>query len=228
MNIIDRSRACKEIIIGLAVFFLPLLFSPHRPTGGEFNDPRRLLGAMVFGLGQMGLVLFLILRGSGRDPAVFGLGRISFRGTATGFLAFLPMLPLAFLVLYAAARAFPGEPPAGADTVRWTYTNYSTLPLTAAVCLVTGYREELFFRSFLPAGFGALGAGPGAAALGANLLFALGHLYQGGKAFLVAFFLGIYLAELFRRKGDLHANALAHGLYNLAALLAGGLFGGAP
>lgn len=221
LNINNRSRICKEIILSLGLFFLPGLLFPARPTGQEFNDPRYLVSAAVLGLGQLAFILFLIFRGKNDASAFFGLKRLSFRGLSWGFLAFLALFPLAFLVLGFidflsppdAVPPFPGIP--------WAFNNYPLLPLVAAVCLLTGYREELYFRSFLPLQLGALGIPLGAAALGANLLFSLGHLYQGKKAFLLVFLLGGYLAVIFRWKRNLHINALAHGLYNLAVLLIG-------
>ncbi len=50
------------------------------------------------------------------------------------------------------------------------------------------------------------------------LLFAVGHLYQGVIAALVAGLLGAYFAVLFGTRRSLHRLALAHAAFNVTVL----------
>ena len=89
----------------------------------------------------------------------------------------------------------------------------------ALLSLVTGYREELFYRCYLVTRLAALGL-PGSAAVAvAALVFGFGHLYQGPAAVALAVAQAVAFGILLRRGQSLHALALAHALYNFAVLV---------
>ncbi len=222
ININDSLNRCKEILITFGIFFLPgMLYSP-RVTGREFNNPAFLLATTVSGLAQIALILYLLASAGKRDPADYGVRRFTPRAAAGGFLAFLLMVPLFFLLILVAGLLPRDVLVSALPSFRWSYTNYALLPLVAAACFVTGYREELYFRGYLPTEFRACGVPAPAAAAAANLLFALGHLYQGPTGFAVALLLGAFMTAAFRKTGNLHVPAIAHGLYNLTVLLVSG------
>jgi hypothetical protein len=85
--------------------------------------------------------------------------------------------------------------------------------------LVTGYREELFFRSYLIRRFEQLKIPVWGAVTISGFLFSIGHFYQGWAGFLVSFSIGLYFGALFVYRRNLHFLAAAHGLYNIAVLL---------
>ena len=105
---------------------------------------------------------------------------------------------------------------------RWRLSDARLLPMAVLFSLLAGYREELFFRSYLLVRFAQIGLHPAAAIAASSLLFACGHLYQGPFGFSVALLLGVYFALAFLRLRNLHRVAWAHALYN-AAVLAGSL-----
>ncbi len=102
---------------------------------------------------------------------------------------------------------------------RWEFSNYAVIPLVILTSLVTGYREELFFRSYLISRLGRLGFPEWGSVLFSGMLFSVGHLYQGWAGFLVSFSIGIYFGLLFIYRRNIHFIAVAHALYNTAVLL---------
>ncbi|MBN1837650.1 MAG: CPBP family intramembrane metalloprotease, partial [Spirochaetales bacterium] len=150
----------------------------------------------------------------------FGLGRLRARDLPAGLLIFagtaavLVFLGLALRLLPAAGRELFEE------GFRFTLNDWRLVPLAVAFGVVTGYREELFFRGYLITRFLETGA-PGPAAVGAScLLFALGHLYQGLSGFLTGLAIGTLFGVLFLRGRNLHPLAIAHALYNTMVLAA--------
>ena len=114
--------------------------------------------------------------------------------------------------------------PAGGEALfsqgfRWKLKDPRLMPVVLLFCLVTGYREELFFRSYLLTRFSQASL-PVAAAIGmSTLLFASGHVYQGLAGFAVAAVQGLYFSILFIRLKNIHPLAIAHGLYNTTLLV---------
>jgi membrane protease YdiL (CAAX protease family) len=102
---------------------------------------------------------------------------------------------------------------------RWKLRDARLVPVVLLFCLVTGYREELFFRSYLLTRFSRLSL-PVAVGIGmSTLLFASGHVYQGFAGFAVAAVQGLYFSILFIRLKNIHPLAIAHGLYNMTVLV---------
>ena len=102
---------------------------------------------------------------------------------------------------------------------RWKLRDPRLIPVVLLFCLVTGYREELFFRSYLLTRFSQASL-PVAAGIGmSTLLFASGHVYQGLAGFAVAVIQGLYFSVLFILLKNIHPLAIAHGLYNTTVLI---------
>jgi membrane protease YdiL (CAAX protease family) len=102
---------------------------------------------------------------------------------------------------------------------RWKLENPRLIPLVLLFCLITGYREELFFRSYLLTRFRQLHL-PAFIGIGlSTLLFSAGHLYQGVAGLAVALIQGLYFSILFVRFKNIHPLAVAHGLYNATVLI---------
>ncbi len=77
--------------------------------------------------------------------------------------------------------------------------------------IIRGFLEEWFFRGFLMPRIGVIFS---------SLLFALGHLAYGSIIeVLGAFVLGVLLARMYQKTGNLWPNILAHILYNVAIYL---------
>jgi membrane protease YdiL (CAAX protease family) len=150
----------------------------------------------------------------------FGLGRFRGRHLLQGLLLFGGIAALLLILGLIASLVPPGGRELLRGGFRWQLRDWRLLPLVLVFGVVTGYREELFFRGYMITRLCDLGA-PGAAAVAASsLLFAAGHLYQGVSGLAVALALGVYFGVFFLRRRDVHRLALAHALYNTAILVA--------
>jgi membrane protease YdiL (CAAX protease family) len=130
-----------------------------------------------------------------------------------GIFTALGMLLLVLSLLPSAGRS------AFTTGFRWKLEDPRLIPVVLLFCLVTGYREELFFRSYLLTRLGQLQL-PGFVAVGlSTLLFAAGHVYQGVAGLTVALMQGLYFAILFVRFRNIHPLAVAHALYNATVLI---------
>jgi membrane protease YdiL (CAAX protease family) len=174
-------------------------------------------------LPQLALFAYLLhlrglVDGTGSTWADFGVSRPRAADlpwallVALGILLLLGLLGLAISSLPGGMRRF------FQSGFRWRLTEARLAPLALGFCLVTGYREELFFRSYLLTRFAQAGLHPGLAVAASSLLFAAGHVYQGPTGFAVALLMGLYFALVFLRMRNLHRLAWAHGLYNLIVL----------
>jgi membrane protease YdiL (CAAX protease family) len=222
LTISEGFNRCKEILLTFSIFFLPGILFPPLIRGSEFNDPAFLAASILIALPQIGVILYLIDTIGNRSRDTYGIVPVKISDVAKGVLFFLGIIPLLLAILFITSALPAGWIVSALPSFRWRYTNYSILPLTAAVCVLGGYREELYFRAYLLTEFRNMGASfPAAAAVG-TLLFGIGHLYQGYTGFFMALILGTYLALVFRRCRNLHVPAIAHGLYNFAVLLLSG------
>lgn len=111
----------------------------------------------------------------------------------------------------------------GGTEFRFSAPGPELIPAVLVTTLLTGYREELFFRSYLITRLRHLGLQPTLAGPVAVLIFSIGHLYQGLSGLFVTFVLGAYFAVIYLKTGRLHPIALGHGLYNMISLLLAGV-----
>jgi membrane protease YdiL (CAAX protease family) len=225
VNRAAQRRNLLELLLIFAAFHLPgILWSGSAPR----EDPRELAAYMVqfltVALPQLALFAYLLhLRavadGAGSTWADFGVTRprpadlLWALLVALGILLLLGLIGLVIVSLPAGARGL------FQSGFRWRLTDARLLPLALLFSLVTGYREELFYRAYLLTRLGQAGLPSVLAAAASSLLFAAGHAYQGPTGFIVALLMGVYFALLFLRLRNLHRLAWAHALYNAAVLL---------
>jgi uncharacterized protein len=219
-NIRGIRRICKEIAILFALLFLPGYLAQQ-----TVSDPRLFeslsfhLSFWIMAIPQLLIVLYILEVQNLRGLPPFGLQPIRIGSIGGGILGFLGvpliLLPIGALFLLLPeswSESLLGE-------FRFRLSNAEMVPLVLATFLVVGYREEVFFRSYLIGRLESAGV-PGYLSLPAStLLFALGHVYQGVSGFFVALVLGFYFGVLFRKTRDVHIVSIAHGLYNSAALI---------
>ncbi|UCG00009.1 MAG: CPBP family intramembrane metalloprotease [Spirochaetaceae bacterium] len=209
------------------MFYLPGYLWPQQELlQGSESLRSYMLQFMLVALPQILLLLYILRIRAERDAPVlstyyseFGIHRpraidLLYGGLIfAGIFALLALLGLILTLLPAAGREL------FAAGFRWKLEDPRLIPLVLLFCLVTGYREELFFRSYLITRFRHLQL-PVAVGIGlSTLLFAAGHVYQGIAGLAVALIQGLYFSILFVRMHNLHPLAIAHGLYNSAVLI---------
>ncbi|TVR02455.1 MAG: CPBP family intramembrane metalloprotease [Spirochaetaceae bacterium] len=222
-SIRNHSLYCKEILLVFCAFFLPgILLGQTAPDPSAFERVWWHAAVLITGLPQIGLLIFILRLHPDHDPIPFGLRAPR-----------LADLPIALAVLAAVIAVLigtsfvvaliPDAAHAAATDFRWSFTRPALIPLVFLTSVVTGYREEIFFRSYLLTRLEQMDAPRPAAIAVSTLLFASGHLYQGWSGFAVAALLGVLFAVVFLRRRNLHAIAWGHALYNMVALIGGSL-----
>ena len=212
----DRTMRILGPVLLFSALFLPgyVYQNPQTATAVLTQTPL-LLQNIALGLPQALLVLYIILtRGHTTKQAA---GIVPFRAADIAKIA----AGTAGLVIIALPGAFINaglsepilNPVAPTEGSPWVILLY------VPVCLVTGYREELFFRSYLLTELDPFGRKSAVAV--ASLLFAAGHIYQGIGAFAVTAFIGLFLAWLFLRTRSIHIVAISHAVYNFLILTTG-------
>jgi membrane protease YdiL (CAAX protease family) len=212
-----RTREIAEPILLFAVFFLPGYLFPSSSGFPDFDSLSFHLRYAFFAAPQVLFILFLM---SGKEGGLARFGAVRFRAAVlpraialSVVLAVLmgcALLPVSLLSddlrrLFYASRSFAAPRPA-------------MLAVALATCVLTGYREELFFRSYLLTVFEDLDVGFPKAAAASSLLFAVGHAYEGIAAAIAIFLIGLILARAFRKRRNLHVVAISHALYDFCVL----------
>jgi membrane protease YdiL (CAAX protease family) len=216
----ESAASGKEIVLTYAVFFMPGLLERGQVLGNEYDSLEYTLLILLMTIPQI-LLLFHIVKNIGRR------GQLVHAWLRPGPASLVPALFIAIGILplvvglESLRQGLAWLVPA-ARSVAWRYSNYWLLPLTGLACLVSAYREEFYFRSYLLEGLAAQGLSAPLSIGLAALLFGIGHLYQGWWAALFAGMLGLYFGVIYVWQRDVHALAWAHAAYNLAILLASG------
>ncbi|MBB6480615.1 CPBP family intramembrane glutamic endopeptidase [Spirochaeta isovalerica] len=200
-----------------SLFYLPgYLFLAGIPDPRSFNSLLYNLQIWILLVPQIFMVIYLMHRDDLLDFQSFGLVRpgakdipfilLAAAGTAAVVMA------VQVTIMLVAGEVLPEEP-------LWKLTKYSMIAPVFISSLLTGYSEELFFRSYLYTRLEVLDTEKWSRLIFVNILFAAGHLYEGVPGGFNAFILGCYFSFLFTRKKNIHIPAILHGLYNFSALL---------
>ncbi len=148
----------------------------------------------------------------------FGIVRFKVQYLLKGFISTLGIFILLFPIGFIISTILHSHNEILTEGYRWKLKNPSQLIFALVFSVTIGYREELFFRSYLLTRFKNIGVSFPIAVISSTLLFATGHIYEGYMGFVVALTIGFYLTYIFTKFNNLHINALAHGLYNFTVL----------
>ncbi len=216
-----RRRAVSEILLLFLVLFLPgMLVTGEAVDVHLFDHVEFHVTYALVALPQIALIVYLIKIGRDMWPPEFGLRRLRLRD----LLYALVILILLYLTLAAVIATATGLQRLGIEISAPTgggfrLTRPELLPLVAVTSLLTGYREELFFRAYMLTRLRQTGVAFPAAVAVSTVLFAVGHLYQGLLGLAFAAVIGVILAIAFRRRRSVHPIGLAHAGYNFLTLV---------
>jgi membrane protease YdiL (CAAX protease family) len=179
------------------------------------------------GVAVMGLV-FLIARADGQPLSALGIarehaGRDVLRAIPAMLGAFLADVlaaaPIAALKLAGGAKLVEKEAATRQDVLHH-FTDSISVGGFALAMLFTATFEEVVFRAFLlPRVRDLLPSWP-LTVLAVNVVFGLGHLYEGTLAAFQVTVLGVYFSIVYLFTGRLATVALAHALFNTAIFAA--------
>jgi len=212
----------RDIIIETAIlfslFYLPsYLFQSTIGDPSAFNHPLFNIQLWVVYIPQISLVLYIIYKNQRKSFLDFGICRLT-----TGEIPYILFTAVGLVIIVTLIQILLQLLPSSAlmeNLFVWDFSNKKVIPLVFITSMLTGYSEELFFRSYLFTRFEELGLGKVHIILTISIIFALGHFYEGYEGGLNAFILGSYFSVIFLWRRNIHIPAIVHGLYNFSALM---------
>ena len=208
-----------EPVLLFCVFFLPGYLSQSSGINSDiFNSLSFNILYVITILPQILLLLYIINLDKNVKFTDFGI--IKFRAidipkallTLLGI--FLCLIPVFILLI--GISIFSETLPI--NNIAWKLDSLWITPLVLVTCILIGYSEELFFRSYLITRFTNSGIKKSAAVCVSVFLFSIGHIYQGIPGFIGTAVIGLFLSYVFLIYRNIHIIAIAHGLYNFSIL----------
>ena len=213
----SKSSTIIEASILFGVLFLPGYLSQNSAVDfGMFEDPLFHYGYLIQSLPQIALLVYLFSLKSPEWRKVYGLTTIGWRNVTAG-VAVCAVFWL-FLLTLGLVLSPSGTQEAG---LRWRMDDPRMIPLVLITSILTGYREELFFRSYLIRTLSSLGTDVRLTVALSSVLFGLGHIYQGVTPFLLTTAFGMVMAAVYLKRGNIHETAIGHALYNASVIVLG-------
>ncbi|WP_028974100.1 CPBP family intramembrane glutamic endopeptidase [Spirochaeta cellobiosiphila] len=205
-----------EPLLIFAVFYLPGIFTG---TLGNltFSQYRFHFLYALSTIPEVLLLVYIVYLKDKRLLPIMGIRKWNKRDSrhlGFHFLVLIAVIILIQSILYLATLLIPiPEVPALPSTP------LSMIPFLLITSLLTGIREELYFRSYLLTLWKPPYISAARGILLSSLLFASGHLYLGWPGVINSFILGLFFCWLYKRTRSLWQNALIHGLYDFSILL---------
>lgn len=220
-------RLRRETLVLTAVYLAPTLTvamnAPSASSVHELFGHLRGAFSIVISHGALALLTAHLLytpstiRHSGESATVDRPRAFAPAQTAVVFLM-LAVLAVGFNTMLRVMR--PGDALSAHTTVPTSMRSaFGSLPFVIVAMLTVAYAEELFFRAYLSNRLALLGVSRLATIVAGAALFAVGHLYQGLAAAVFALLAGVVLMWWWQRRPLLHAFAIGHACYNVAAWL---------
>ncbi|MDA3810917.1 MAG: CPBP family intramembrane metalloprotease [Spirochaetaceae bacterium] len=207
-----------EISILFALFYLPsYLFQNNIGDPSIFNDSLFNIQMWFMYIPQILLILYLIFINDNKDFKDFGIKRLYLKDipyiilTSAALIIIIGIIQLIIILI--------PSPFINTELFIWEFHNGSVIPLILITSLLTGYSEELFFRSYLYTKMEELNLGKLHIIMTINIIFSLGHFYEGLDGGINAFIMGMFFSVVFLWKKNIHYIAIVHGLYNFSVLL---------
>ncbi|MFP4364015.1 MAG: CPBP family intramembrane glutamic endopeptidase [Spirochaetia bacterium] len=209
-----------EIILLYSVIYLPGMLVQSQPQADLFDSITYYITYYATVVPQIILILFFITKYRGLSLKEFGIHTPSVQtiieAISFSIMVFAGVYGFSYLISFLFPEGL-GSPVQG---FRWSFSSPALIPFMIFSSLLTGYSEELFFRSYLLTYLEKMKITKPVSILFSSLLFGVGHLYQGLLGGITTFLLGLTFAVIFfYYKRDLHLIALIHGFYNSAVLL---------
>lgn len=212
-------RVAEPLLIYLVLYWPTIMQQQVGEGKIDFDNPFLYLTYFAVALPQFLFLLWLIHRQEGLTFADFG-----FRKAKTPIDWLMPLVVLASLFAVQTAsvllpRMFGWGAPSPQETIPFSITNGIMLLPAFLMFLLTGYTEELYFRSYLLTYQTHHRIPMAPALLISAFLFALGHLYQGMMAAVSIFVIGLILGLWYFALKNIHLLAISHTLFNFCQLL---------
>lgn len=216
-----RRTIVSEILLLFLVLFLPGMLMVDDSVEFELFDHLGFhFSYAIVAIPQILLILHTIKSRPEIWAREFGIRRPRVQDAVWAALL-IPVLfaALAAVIGLALALQHLGLDISTPEGAGFRLTRPQLLPLVAITSLLTGYREELFFRAYMLPRLAQAGVRVPQAVAVSTTLFAVGHIYQGVVGLLFAALIGVVLSIAFYRRRSVHHIGLAHAGYNFFTLV---------
>ncbi len=213
-------KRIAELVLLVVSFFIPNLVIA--PFLGSSNLLESDLLLFVFSIA--GLLQFFFMYGTVKITGNYTLDELGFIRPGVSSISSMLMISLGIIGIYVIFSVSISILPAGireylTSGYEWKLTSLASIPVILLFCLVTGYREEFLFRSYLLTALRNARSPLPVSVIVTTLLFGLLHSYEGIAAMIFAGMAGLYFSLVFVRSGNLHTIAIAHGIFNASILI---------
>lgn len=192
-----------------------VLASVARTDGQTF--PLAATATILHDLGLTAIALFFVWSDGERLPAVGWTSRRLPREIGLGVLLYIPMVVLLVIISWLIQEAgldLPKGPP-----VFLVPRSLSEIVLAIVLVAVVAIAEETIFRGYLILRLRAVTRSTTAAVVLSCLVFASGHLYEGGTGVVAVGVMGIVFALVYLWRKSLVAPIVMHFLQDLLGLV---------
>jgi membrane protease YdiL (CAAX protease family) len=201
----------EVFVVFIAFYLASYIFSGSSQIA--ISAPEYHLAVIAVNLPRALLVLYLMAISDGLRP--FGILMIKRKDAVRGLLcavgAFAVVLvPGLLFTALGIENSFLAQARSGPRG------GAALIPLLLLSSMLTGYCEELFFRSYLMRRLGQAGIPRLWTAIISAILFGSGHGYQGIVGLVSGSLLGLFFAWRWTGSENIHEIAIGHGLFDAA------------
>ena len=209
-----------EAFFVIFTFFLPGYLLPSLEDPNDFlNSPLHITIYIILSSLQIIVMLYFLYRDKNILLKDFGLVRPRLKDILHALLFTFGLYALYFLLIIIISTLPEMMQEIMTSGFRWKLENKLMIPFIFIFCLLTGYREELLFRSYIITRCSQFSIPVPYAIVLSIFSFGILHLYEGISGLLFALFSGVYLSIIFVLRKNLHIVAISHGIFNFCALL---------
>jgi len=214
MRVKDYLSNYEPFLLYLVLFF-PSVFTNSMAMSSFFASYNMMINYIIISIPQILLIIYFLYKKEWDFKDNFAPGSLS-RILKTVFLVIIYTF---LLIVIAGSAALILRLLEVIKDVPSISSIKQFIPLYILVSVITGYREELFFRAYL-INFFEKSMNQTALVLLISSMFAICHISQGLGGILISFFCSMFLCFIFFRERSIHINAISHALYNFIVLLA--------
>jgi membrane protease YdiL (CAAX protease family) len=211
MKIKDYLPWCEPFLLFFVLFF-PAVFTKNASLASFFTSNTMMINYIIISIPQILIILYFFHIKKWNLKINFTLSNI----LKTIFFVILYI----FLLLIIANSAVLILKIAGfMQNAAKMETQKQFIVFYLLVSLITGYKEELFFRAYLINFFEKI-TNETMLTIAISAMFAICHIAQGVGGITVSFLNSIVLCFIFFRHRNIHINAISHAVYNFLVLMA--------
>jgi membrane protease YdiL (CAAX protease family) len=209
-----------EAFIIIITFMLPGFLLPPIENPNDFlNSPVHLGVYIILSFLYILFVIFILTRDKKFHIEDFGFIKPQLRDILSAIFYASGLFLIYFILIFIISLLPDGIREILFGGFRWEPENRLLIPLLFIFSFITGYKEELLFRSYIITRSSQLNI-PVPVAIGIGVAaFSLLHSYEGISGILFALFSSIYLSLIFIVKRNIHLIAWCHGIFNFCAIL---------